>query len=84
MDGYRVFIHADLLETIPAKGRQRERIMEFVRLLRQEPRTPGDYTYRDETQRELEVKIVGDFAVSYWVDEAVKAVMILGARHADQ
>ncbi len=74
----------DLLEAIPARGRQRELIMEFVRLLASEPQTPGDYCHRDESQREQQVKIVGDFAVTYWVDEPVKTVMIVGARHADR
>ena len=73
----------NLLESIPTKGRQRELIMEFAQLLAREPLTPGDFTYRDRTQREQQVKIVGDFAVSYWVDEPVSTVMILGARHAD-
>ncbi|MES2438735.1 MAG: hypothetical protein V4584_06705 [Verrucomicrobiota bacterium] len=55
-----------------------------MRLLASEPQTPGDYCHRDESQREQQVKIVGDFAVTYWVDEPVKTVMIVGARHADR
>lgn len=84
MESYRVFLHLDLLEAIPTKGRQKERIMEFVRLLAREPQTPGDYSYHDESQREQQVEIVGDYAVTYWVDEPVKTLMIVGARHADR
>lgn len=58
--------------------------MEFVRLLATEPQIQGDYSHRDDSQREQQVKIVGDFAVTYWVDEPVKVVMIVGARHADR
>jgi mRNA-degrading endonuclease RelE of RelBE toxin-antitoxin system len=58
--------------------------MEFVRQLIEEPQTPGDYSHRDASQRDQQVKIVGDYAVTYWVDEPVKTVMIVGARHADR
>lgn len=57
--------------------------MNFVRLLSNEPLTKGDFSNRDESQRELQVKIVGDYAVTYWVDEPAKAVMIVGISHAD-
>jgi hypothetical protein len=57
--------------------------MNFVRLLGNEPLTVGDFSHRDECQREQQVKIVGDYAVTYWVDDPVKAVMIVGVRHAD-
>lgn len=58
--------------------------MDFVLLLASEPLTVGDYSHRDEDQRELQVKIVADYAVTYWVDEAVRMVMIVGASHADR
>jgi mRNA-degrading endonuclease RelE of RelBE toxin-antitoxin system len=84
MEPYRVFLHLDLLECIPSKGRQRDLVLDFVRLLAREPQTTGDYAHRDESQREQQVKIVGDYAVTYWVDDPVKTVMIVGARHADR
>jgi hypothetical protein len=55
-----------------------------VHLLAREPQTTGDYSQRDESQRSRQVKIVGDYAVTYWVDEPVKTVMIVGARLADR
>ncbi len=58
--------------------------MEFERHLIQGPQTPGDYSHPDASQRDQQAKIVGDYAVTYWVDEPVKTVMIVGARHADR
>jgi hypothetical protein len=84
VEPYRVFLHLDLLEAIPANGRQKQLVMEFVHLLAREPQTTGDYSQRDESQRSRQVKIVGDYAVTYWVDEPVKTVMIVGARLADR
>lgn len=83
MEPYRVFLHVDLLETVPRTGRQRELIMDFVRLLAVAPLTTGDFSQGDDSQRELQVKIVGNHAVSYWVDEPVRSVMIVGVRLAD-
>lgn len=84
MEPYRVFLHVDLLETVPRTGRQRELIMDFVRLLAVAPLTTGDFSQGDDSQRELQVKIVGNHAVSYWVDEPVRSVMIVGVRLADR
>lgn len=53
------------MDAIPAKGKQRELIMDFVRHLIMEPQTPVDYSHRDGNQRDQQVKIVGDYAVTY-------------------
>jgi hypothetical protein len=58
--------------------------MNFVRLLSSEPQTLGDFLSQDESQRLRQVKIVGDYAVTYWVDEPVKTVMIVGVKYADR
>lgn len=84
MKPYRVFLHLDLVESLPARGRQRSLIMNFVRLLASEPQTLGDFLSQDESQRMRQVKIVGDYAVTYWVDEPVKTVMIVGVKYADR
>jgi hypothetical protein len=70
-------MHLDLLERMPKAGVQRRRIMDFIRTLGDYPHTPGDFTDKDSSQRLREVKIVGDYAVPYWVDSPVKAVMIV-------
>ena len=81
---YDVFIHVDLSEGMPKTGIQRRRIMEFIHGLRDDPHTPGDFTDKDASLRTREVKIVGDYAITYWVDDPVKAVMVVDIRAADQ
>lgn len=81
---YDVFIHVDLLERVPKTGSQRRRIMQFIHGLRDAPRTPGDFTDKDASLRIREVKILGDYAVTYWVDDPVKAVMVVDIRPADK
>lgn len=58
--------------------------MNFVRLLASEPQTLGDFLNRDESQRLRQVKIVGDYSVTYWVDEPVKTVMIVAVKYVDR
>lgn len=84
MPQYEVYLHIDLLETIPKSGVQRRKIMAFIRELRQHPRTRGDYTDKDASFRIREIKIVGDYAITYWLDDPVKAVMVVDVRPADR
>lgn len=58
--------------------------MSFIRWLAENPHTPGDFTDRDETLRTRQVKIIGRYALTYWVDEPVKAVMVVNVRPADR
>jgi hypothetical protein len=51
--------------------------------LRQQPHTPGDFTEKDASLRIREVKLIGDYAITYWVDSPVKTVMIADVRPAD-
>ena len=84
MPGYEVYLHISLLEAVPASGPARRRIMNFVHHLRDHPATIGDFTDRDASLRERQIKVLGDFALTYWLDEPVKRVMIVDIRPADQ
>jgi mRNA-degrading endonuclease RelE of RelBE toxin-antitoxin system len=84
MARYDVYLHFDLLDTVPARGEQRRLIMAFVRSLADQPHAPGDFTDTDETQRTRQIKIIGHYAVTYWVDEPVRTVMVVGVRPADR
>ena len=76
--------HLELLEAVPTRGEQRRLIMSFVRSLTDNPHTAGDFTDRDESLRTRQIKIIGRYAVTYWVDDPVKAVMIISVEIADR
>ncbi len=84
MPSYEVYMHIGLLDEVPKSGKERRRIMEFIRSLRENPNTSGDFTDKDGSLRVREVKIIGDYAVTYWVDGPVKRVMIVDVRRADR
>lgn len=78
---YAVYLHADLLEKMPS-GFQRRKILEFIRSLQMQPDTLGDYLESDEAYRVLRTKIVGKYAVTYWLDDPAEMVMITNVQPA--
>ncbi len=83
MRPHDVYMHSSLLEVVPKSGVQRRNIMDFIYHLRQHPDTPGDFTDRDALLRDRQIKIVGDYAVTYWLDAPVRIVMVVDVRLAD-
>ena len=61
---YSVFVHIDLFEVVPKRGLQRQRVMEFVRSLSNNPFTLGDFTDKDNALHTRQIKVVGDFAIT--------------------
>lgn len=84
MEAYSVYVHLELLEIVPSRGEQRKLIMNFIRSLGDNPYTPGDFTDHDESLRTRQIKIVGRYAITYWVDDPVKAVMVVAVQPADR
>lgn len=84
MTGYNVYLHIELLDAVPVHGEQRRLIMKFIRQLGESPHTPGDFTDLDESLRRRQIKIVGRYALTYWVDDPVKAVMVVSVQAADK
>jgi len=84
MRPYEVYVHSALLESVPKSGSQRARIMDFIRSLREHPDTRGDFTDKDASLRERQIKIVGDCAVTFWLDAPVRIVMVVDIRPADK
>jgi hypothetical protein len=77
-------MHLGLLDAMPKTGIQRRRIMDFIYSLRDYPYTAGDFTDKDASLRTRHIKLVGDYAVTYWVDSPVNAVMVVDVRRADR
>lgn len=77
-------MHVGLLNSVPNSGTQRRKIMDFILGLRQSPDTRGDFTDRDASQRERQIKIVGDYAVTFWLDSPVRIIMVVDVSPADR
>jgi hypothetical protein len=77
-------MHIGLLDSVPKGGSQRRKILEFIRRLREFPETRGDFTDRDASLRERQVKLIGDFAITFWLDAPVRIVMVVDVRPTDR
>jgi hypothetical protein len=77
-------MHLDLLEALPRRGTQRRAVMDFVRSLALDPFKQGDCTDQDDSRRTRQIKIIGDYAVTYWTDHPAKSVMVVDIRSADR
>jgi hypothetical protein len=45
--------------------------MDFICSLRESPGARGDFMDKDSSLRERQIKIVGDYAVTFWLDAPV-------------
>jgi hypothetical protein len=84
MRPHEVYLHFGLLDSVPRSGGQRRKIMDFIYSLRDHPDTRGDFTDKDASLRERQIKIVGDYAVTFWLDAPVRIIMIVDVRPADK
>jgi mRNA-degrading endonuclease RelE of RelBE toxin-antitoxin system len=84
MDRYEVYLHIGLLDAVPKAGFQRKLIMDFIRGLRDRPWTKGDYADKDLSLRVRQIKIIGDYAITYWLDDPARSVMVVDVRPADR
>lgn len=77
-------MHLGLLDSVPKSGEQRRRILDFIHSLRDHPDTRGDFTDKDASLRERQIKIIGDYAITYWLDAPVNIIMVVDARPANR
>lgn len=85
MENYGIFLRMEAVDSFKAvRGLQRQQISLFIDSLADEPNRPGDFSERDDSGRQIEIKVLGQFAITYWTDHAVREVKILDIRKADK
>ncbi len=84
MRPYAVFINEQALASAPKSGPQIRRVMDFVRSLANNPNAVGDFPEQDSAGRTVQVKIIGRFAVTYWVDHPVSEIKVTHIKPADK
>ena len=74
MKPYKVFLRLEAMESLKGiRDAQRSRIARFIGSLTSDPSQSGDYAEQDDTQRQIEIKVIGQYAVTYWADHAVRS-----------
>ncbi len=84
MRDYKVYINQAALLSAPRSGSSRTRLMNFISSLAANPYVTGDFSEKDDVDRDVQVKIVGRYAVTFWADHAVSEVKITHIKLADK
>lgn len=83
MSLHSVFVESHIAESFSQmKLRERNQILRLFRKLRNDPFLEGDYVERDTIGRLMQVVIVGESAVVFWADHAVKEIKVIDLRFA--
>ena len=62
----------------------RDQVFKFLESLAGDPFKAGDYTERDPSDRILQVKVVGPWAIVYWADHPVCEVKVVQVLPSDR
>ncbi len=82
--GWKVAFDADAVECLlGCRANERRKLLQFAESLKAHPTLPGDFVEQDDSRRNLQVKLVSRFLVTYWADHAVKEVKVVAIEQAD-
>jgi mRNA-degrading endonuclease RelE of RelBE toxin-antitoxin system len=81
---YKVLISIEILQLERPSRRNRESILSFLESLALNPLRRGDYEELDEVGRPVQIKIIGDYALTFWADHAVKEIKVTKIEKADK
>ncbi len=84
MQPYKVLVSITLLQLERPSRLERERLLSFLESLADNPWKQGDYEERDNVGHPIQIKIIGDYALTYWADHAVKEVKVVRIEKADR
>ena len=82
---YSLFVRHELYEVLRRiRPAWRSKLIHFLESLAANPDHSGDYTERDPSDRVLQIKVIGPWAVVYWSDHAVCEVKIVQIVSSDR
>ncbi len=85
MKPYAVYLRIEAAELLKSVAtRNRRGIENFVDSLSGNPFKTGDYAETDAAGRPIQIKILGNFAVAFWADHAVKEIKVVAIVRADR
>jgi hypothetical protein len=80
---YGYVVDSDVFEEfLRLPVRQRERLVMIFQSLAGDPFQRGETSFHDSTDREIQKKLFNQWVISFWADDAVKEVRIVGIQKA--
>ena len=82
---YRLLISIEVVEFLERlPSRTRKNLRDAIAAIGSDPFAMTDAADFDDTGRQLQITIIGDFALTYWIDDADRHVKILDIHAADR
>ena len=83
MRPYKVLVTHEILSLSRPPAGQRQKIISFLESLSGSPSQIGDYEEKDDIGRPVQIKVIGDYALTFWADHAVSEVKVTRIERAD-
>ena len=82
---YAIYLRSEVIDSLRRiAGTQRRMIAAYINSLALDPSSEGDYSVRDSSDRDICIKIIGAYAVTFWADHPVREIKIADIRNADR
>lgn len=82
---YEIFLRSEAVDSLRAiRPTTRKLVAAYLDSLASNPFSEGDYAVKDSSGREIQIKVIGEYAVTFWTDHAVKEIKIIDIRSADR
>lgn len=82
---YEIFLRSEAIHALRMiRGTSRRQVSAFIDSLTTNPLLEGDYQVRDSSDREIQIKIIGPYAITFWSDHPAREIKIIDIRKADQ
>lgn len=83
MAPYRVFLAKEIVAQLrDCKRNERHTITRFFDEIADDPFRVGDFVEPDDVGRNIQVTVIGRYALYFWSDHAVKEVKVIGMKVA--
>jgi hypothetical protein len=77
-------VSIEILRLARPSRQDRDKILSFLESLAEKPASRGDFEERDEAGRPVQIKVIGNYALTFWADHAVKEIKVVKVEKADR
>jgi hypothetical protein len=81
---YKVLVTHEVLSLPRPSTRDRQRIFSFLESLADNPFQKGDYEENDDVGRPIQIKVIGQHALTFWADHGSSEVKVTRIEKADR
>ena len=82
---YEIFLRGEVVDSLrKIRAKPRKLVAAYIDSLASNPFADGDYAVKDAAARDIQIKVIGEYALTFWTDHPAKEVKIIDIRSADR